>query len=54
MGVCVCVCVSACLFRCWVGEGGIWVGFVCLFVCFLSLCCVWVGVGICLEKCPVI
>ena len=27
--------------------------FVCLFVClFLSLCCVWVGVGICLEKMP--
>ena len=25
---CVCVCMSACLFRCWVGEGGTWVGFV--------------------------
>ena len=26
----------------------------CFFFFFFSLCCVWVGVGICLEKCPVI
>ena len=23
-----CVCMSACFFRCWVGEGGTWVGYV--------------------------
>ena len=33
------------------GWGGRDLGWVCLF---FSLCCVWVGVGICLEKCPVI
>ena len=27
-----CVCMSACLFRCWVGEGGTWVGFVVFLV----------------------
>ena len=27
-----CVCMSACLFRCWVGEGGTWVGFVVVLV----------------------
>ena len=33
------------------GWGGSDLGWVCLFVyLFLSLCCVWVGVGICLEK----
>ena len=36
--MCVCVCVmSACLFRCWVGEGGIWV----VFFFFLVLCVGW-------------
>ena len=39
------MCMSACLFRCWVGEGGIWVGFVCFFfpcvVCGLGLGFVW-------------
>ena len=35
------------------GWGGRGLGWVCLFVClFLSLCWVWVGVGICLEKMP--
>ena len=38
--MCVCVCMSACLFRCWVGEGGIWVGFICLFF-VLVLCVGW-------------
>ena len=38
---------SACLFRCWGGEQpGLGLLF---FLCYL-----WVGVGICLEKCPVI
>ena len=32
------------------GWGGRDLGWVCCFF----LCCVWVGVGICLEKCPVI
>ena len=29
------VCMSACLFRCWVGEGGTWVGFVVLLELFV-------------------
>ena len=44
-GVCVCG-VSACLFRCWVGEGGIWVGVVCLFVCLLFFFCPCVVCGL--------
>ena len=31
------MCMSACLFRCWVGEGGTWVG----FVVFLELSVGW-------------
>ena len=27
-----CVCMSACLFRCWVREGGTWAGFVVFLV----------------------
>ena len=44
----VCVCMSACLFRCLVGEGGTWVGFVVFLV--LSVGWGWDLFG----KCPVI
>ena len=35
------VCMSVCLFRCWVGEGGTWVVFFSCVVCGLELGFVW-------------
>ena len=50
IGRCVRVCVCECTFVLMLGWGGRDLGWVC---CFSCQCCVWVGVGICLEKCPV-